>query len=239
MSGKLRRTAAAGLVLAATLSACQTSNDAAPSAPNAPVNVVTDPQAARLHGTLLDPPLPRPTQILRDTSGQPFSLANRPETELTVLFFGYTHCPDVCPTTMADLAVARSELPARLRNHVTVVFVTEDPKRDTPGSLRRWLDGFDPAFLGLAGGSQATKTMLDQLYLPPTRRLPNPEDPVQHPDDDHPQHHHGDYGVEHAGIVYAFGPGNRTVIYSGGITPDQYAADFTRLLDDTVPSSGP
>lgn len=197
-----------------------------------PPIAVSDTSAAPLHGTRVDPPLPRPRQVLRDTSGERFSIADRPEDELSVLFFGYTHCPDVCPTTMADLATARSQLPASLRDRVTVIFVTEDPQRDNPGALRRWLDRFDRSFVGLRGGNAATEAMLEQLYLPPTQQVAKPTDPVEHPDNGAPHHRHGNYGVEHAGVVYAFGPDDHTVIYTGGTKPSEYAADFTRLLND-------
>jgi len=183
-----------------------------------------------LNGTVVDPPLPRPEQDLRDTRGRRFSLDHRPEDELTLLFFGYTHCPDLCPTTMADLAAARGQLHGTLQEKVTVVFVSEDPERDTPRALRKWLKGFDPSFVGLRGGNQQTETMLKELYLPETVRVESPEDPVEHPDDGGHHHEHGDYGVDHAGVVYAFAPGDVTVIYTGGTTPIEYAADFQTLL---------
>ncbi len=229
----IRRVAVtAALLLSMAVSACSNTGAAPPATAPADGRAVVHQEAGRsqLHGTLVEPALSRPTQVLRDTHGQPFSIADRPEDELTVLFFGYTHCPDVCPTTMADLAAARSHVPAPLQDKVTVGFVTEDPQRDTPAALRRWLDGFDPSFIGLIGGNQATRAMLEQLYLPQTKRLSQPEEKVEHPDTGAPHHHHGDYGVEHAGVVYAFGPGNSTVIYSGGTTPSEYAADFTQLL---------
>jgi protein SCO1/2 len=197
-----------------------------------PPAIVRELSPRTLHGTLLDPPMARPTQALRDTSGESFSLADRPEGELTVLFFGYTHCPDVCPTTMADLAAARARLPLELRDRVRVVFVTEDPRRDTDAALRRWLDRIDPSFVGLRGGNEATAAMLKQLYLPATQLAPNPEKPVEHPhSDDERQHAHGKYGIEHSGVVYAFAPEGRAVIYTGGTTPGEYAEDFARLLD--------
>ncbi|MDQ3700314.1 MAG: hypothetical protein M3442_05270, partial [Chloroflexota bacterium] len=89
---------------------------------------------------------------------------------------------------------------------------------------------FDPSFVGLRGGNKKTEAMLEALYLPETARVENPENPVEHPDDAGDHHEHGDYGVEHAGVVYAFAPGDVTVIYPGGTTPSQYAADFTTLL---------
>jgi protein SCO1/2 len=223
----------AGLALA--LTACGTSTggtaDSSTGADAGPPVVMEQQGAtAELNGTVVDPPLPRPQQDLRDTRGRRFSLDHRPADELTVLFFGYTHCPDVCPTTMADLAAARGQLPEALREDATVVFVSEDPERDTPRTLRRWLDGFDPSFVGLRGGNRQTEAMLNELYLPETVRVEDPENPVRHPDDGGDHHEHGDYGVEHAGVVYAFAPGDVTVVYSGGTTPSQYAADFRKLL---------
>jgi protein SCO1/2 len=116
-----------------------------------------------LHGTVLDPPLAPPTQTLRDTAGRAFSVAASSREQLTLLFFGYTHCPDVCPTTVRDLAEARGRLPSDLRDRVTVVVVTEDPERDKPAALRRWLDRFDPTFVGLIGGNVTSAAMLKQL----------------------------------------------------------------------------
>ncbi len=189
---------------------------------------IIEEEPSAYHGTLLDPPAPRPDLTLRDTSGQPFTFDERPKGEVTVVFFGYTHCPDVCPTTMADLAAARRQLPADIRERVTVAFVTEDPDRDTPVVLRDWLDGFDPDFVGLRGGNADTKRVLEELYLRESKRIPTPRAAVVHPEDGH--EHPGDYGLEHASIVYAFGPGG-TVVYSGGISPSQYAQDLARLAN--------
>lgn len=202
-------------------------------------------------GTLLDD-VPRPAMTLRTTTGRRFDLQGRPASEATVLFFGYTHCPDVCPTTMADLGVAYRQLPGAARRDVTVVFVTEDPRRDTPGVLRRWLEGFDPRFVGLIGGGERTRTILHQLYVPASRINPDPLPAVEHP----PGHQHDakvgpprgkddhgrrgelgggdglgdDYAVDHSGVVYVFGPDDQTLLYTGGETPSDYAADLTRLV---------
>ena len=222
--------------LALTVTACAAGADGADTSAGGsggeagPSVVMGQKTASNLNGTVVDPPLPRPEQELRDTRGRPFSVGDRPAGELTVLFFGYTHCSDVCPTTMADLAAARSPLPADLREDVTVVFVSEDPERDTPRTLRTWLDGFDTSFVGLRGGNKKTEAMLEAIYLPKTLLVESPEDPVHHPNDGGDHHEHGDYGVEHAGIVYAFGPDDVTVVYTGGTTPSEYAADFTTLL---------
>ncbi|MDP9428650.1 MAG: SCO family protein [Actinomycetota bacterium] len=186
------------------------------------------------HGTLMEPARPRPELTLPATTGEPFDLGNRAADEVTLLFFGYTHCPDLCPTTMADLALARDGLDPEVRDRVQVVFVTEDPARDTPQSLREWLDRFDPAFTGLVGGNEATAAALAGLYLPESAQVADPSTAVVHPHDEEAghggeAHSHGDYAVDHAGIVYAWGPGGRSVIYTGGTTPEQYTEDLTRL----------
>ena len=180
-------------------------------------------------GTLLDG-VPRPALTLSTTTGARFDLRDRPDTAATVVFFGYTHCPDVCPTTMADLAVAYRQLPDAVRRDVTVVFVTEDPRRDTPAVLRRWLDGFDPAFVGLTGGGSRTRSVLQQLHVPATEIDRDPRSPVRHPPGHRHSGHGGDYAVGHSGVVYVFGPDDRTLIYTGGETPADYADDLTRLV---------
>lgn len=180
-------------------------------------------------GTIVDE-IERPDLDLRSTTGTTFDLQDRPLDEATVVFFGYTHCPDVCPTTMADLAIAYRALPPTARQEVTVVFVTEDPRRDTPSVLHRWLANFDRDFVGLMGGGDRTRAALRQLYLPATRIEPDP-----HNSDDHPADHHnhssggGDYIVGHSGIVYVFGPDDRTLIYTGGESAGDYAVDLEEL----------
>ena len=248
--------------VSAALLAVACSAPGAPSAPDRNAEVATTNPSGHVEvsspdtgyvGTLLDN-LPRPAVRLRTTTGRWFDLQARPATEATVVFFGYTHCPDVCPTTMADLAVAYRQLAPSARRDVTVVFVTEDPRRDTPDVLRRWLGGFDPRFVGLMGGGQRTRTVLQQLYAPVSHINPHPSPAIKHP----PGHHHGDeadstrseggsgnghhddhggegalgddYGVDHSGAIYVFGPGGQTLLYTGGETPSDYAADLTRLV---------
>ena len=192
------------------------------------------------HGTVMPQAQPRPDLTLPTTGGDVFHLGDRPEDEVTLLFFGYTHCPDLCPTTMADLALARDMLPPEIRDRVQVVFVTEDPARDTPAALREWLDRFDPEFTGLIGGNDDTAAALRELYLPESAQVADPSTAIVHPHEDgehaaeHHEHDgdghsHGDYGVDHAGAVYAWGPDGRSVVYTGGTTAEQYAEDLTRL----------
>lgn len=187
---------------------------------------VTRPSSG-LSGTDIGDVIARPVLALPDTDGRTFDLRQRPADELTAVFFGYTNCPDVCPTTMADLAAARRQLGGADRDHVRVVFVTEDPKTDTPAVLRRWLDRFDSTFVGLVGGDPRTEQALDALKAPRTEIVPaSPTAPAS----DAPTHVNGTgETVEHAGSVYVFKAG-KVVVYTGGTTSAQYAADFHQLL---------
>lgn len=110
-----------------------------------------DPAADDFAGTTLDNPLPAPAVELTDTDGEPYSLAADTDKRLTLVFFGYSHCPDICQTVMAALAGAMNRLDDDDRDQVDVVFVTTDPARDTSSALRTYLDRFDPAFIGLTG----------------------------------------------------------------------------------------
>ncbi|WP_171058042.1 SCO family protein [Modestobacter altitudinis] len=199
------------------LTACST------PAVDAPVsNVISAQTEDGYAGTLLsDPAVRRPALVLTDTEGQPYDLQAGAE-GVTALFFGYTRCPDVCPTTMADLTAAVRDLPSADQERVTVAFVTEDPDVDTPAVVREWLDHFDEDVVGLIGGGGLTDQVLDQLHLPRT------EGHVDAPD----AAPHDDGSLEHSGVVYLFGPGDEeVVVHSGGTTVAQYTSDMRRLLD--------
>ena len=171
----------------------------------------------RLQGTLVEPPIARPSQILSDTKGRPFSFRDRPNDELTVLFFGYTRCPDFCPTTAADLAQARREMPAGDARRIQTVFVTEDPRVDTPQVVQRWLRAFDPTFVGLIGGNAASASMLRSVYSQQTSTALRPRG--------------GDSRtVDHTSVVYGFGPGGISVIWTGAPTASMLKRDFRILL---------
>ncbi|MHB8488669.1 MAG: SCO family protein [Candidatus Dormibacteria bacterium] len=102
-------------------------------------------------GAPLNPPLSKPSFTLTDDHNIPYNFRAETEGEVTLLYFGYTHCPNLCPENMAMLAFALKDLPAIIRAKVVVVFVTTDPNRDTPSVLATWLDKFNPTFIGLTG----------------------------------------------------------------------------------------
>ena len=100
---------------------------------------------------------------LVDFDGKPRTLADF-RGKAVVLFFGYTHCPDVCPTTLADLAGVMNTL-GPLADRVQVLFVTVDPARDTAAVLRQYVPAFDPRFLGLYGDAAATAKAAKEFHI--------------------------------------------------------------------------
>jgi protein SCO1/2 len=130
------------LLVALLLAGCSSST---PELTAYPGGAVTPPPLSQ-QDTVYDPARPAPELKLTDQDGQPFDLTSLLGTPVFV-YFGYTHCPDICPTTLADLrtAVATAGLPAK------VVFVTVDPKRDTPAALKTYLDAYQAGFIGLTG----------------------------------------------------------------------------------------
>ncbi|CCG02019.1 SCO family protein [Blastococcus saxobsidens] len=116
-------------------------------------------------GLDLAEPYRRPSMTLTDTTGAPYDFKAATGGKPTLLFFGYTNCPDICPTTMADIAVALRGVEPELAEQVQVVFVTTDPATDTPEVLGEYLDRFDAdlptSFVGLTGDQAA----IDQAQL--------------------------------------------------------------------------
>jgi protein SCO1/2 len=110
-----------------------------------------DDEAPAFSGNTLEQPYQAPDVALTDTDGQPYSLAADTDRRLTLVFFGYSHCPDICQQVMAALAGAMNRLDDEDREQVDVVFVTTDPTRDTESALRAYLDRYDPSFIGLTG----------------------------------------------------------------------------------------
>jgi protein SCO1/2 len=155
-----------------------------------------------------------PDFTLTDQTGRPFTLS-RERGHVVVLFFGYTHCPDVCPTTLANLAIARSKLGEAGRN-VTVAFVTVDPKRDTPPVVRDFVALFDRSFVGLTGTSQ---------QLEPVYRAYH----VTHAVAAEPSSAAG-YNVSHTSLVYFIGRDGRLRGYGDWTDPPKTFEESLREL---------
>jgi protein SCO1/2 len=115
-------------------------------------------QAALKSGTF-DPPRAAPEFTLPASTGEEFRLASQ-RGKVVVLGFGFSHCPDVCPVTLAVLAQVRKQL-GELADQMQVVYVTVDPERDTPERLREYLMLFDRSFIGVAGAPEQLKKLRD------------------------------------------------------------------------------
>lgn len=166
-------------------------------------------------GRELDLPLARPDFVLTDTAGKPFDFRRDASAPVTLLYFGYTSCPDVCPTHMAAISRALDELPAAQADQVQVLFVSVDAVNDTPEQLRDYLASFGPGFVGLTGTADEVNAAMRSVGLPPTAISSTDEFPPKHPSD-----------------VLAYDDGQRAhVVYPFGTPPAAYAADLAKLVD--------
>ena len=134
----MKRVAAGALLVLAVLGA------ACNSSPPAPAFQLTDITGAEFAREVR----------LTDHNGRARTLAEF-KGKVVVVFFGFTHCPDVCPVTLGELAIVAREL-GKDAGRMQVLFVTVDPERDTPAVLAQYVPAFDPAFLGLYGDAEAT-----------------------------------------------------------------------------------
>jgi protein SCO1/2 len=171
-----------------------------------------------LRGRVLPGPLAKPDVVLTDTQGQPFDLRRETDGYLTLLFFGYTYCPDICPIHMATLGAVIGEMAPGMAQRIKVVFVTTDPARDTPERLGTWLANFDDGFIGLTGDTATINAAQQAVYMPPPQY--GPVDSA------------GAYLVGHAAAVVAFSPDNLArVLYPFGIRQADWAHDLPMLLE--------
>ncbi len=119
-------------------------------------------------GAMLPDPSAAPEIALTNQDGNPFRLSDQ-QGVITLLFFGYSYCPDVCPTTLTDLAAVRKRLGADAER-VRVVFITVDPARDTPARLTSYMRSFDPNFIALTGSDTELQTVYQAYSIIPIRR---------------------------------------------------------------------
>jgi protein SCO1/2 len=185
--------------------------------------VVNSPAATAFIGATFQPAKHLPDVTLTDTAGQPWNLQTRGRGLVTVTYFGYTKCPDACPTDMAAMAKAIGSLPAGQQKQIQVVFITVDLKRDTKPVIREWLDRFDkrvPKFVGLTGTeseiTQAAQRLGLQFKVTSTTA--------------------GLEEVEHSSQLTAFNKqGASNLVWLDPPTPSDIAHDLQLLLDGTSP----
>ncbi|AXK37458.1 SCO family protein [Streptomyces armeniacus] len=174
--------------------------------------------------TVLDQPFAKPDVTLTDTRGEKYHLAEETKKRPTLLYFGYTHCPDVCPLTMSNIAIAKSRLPQADQDRLRVVFITSDPERDTPERLRKWLRGQDPDFVGLTGSFDTIQKAARSVGVG-----------IVEPAKDKK----GNVVSAHGKSVLAFSPkdGKAHVIYGEEATVKDYTRDLPTLIKGKTPGT--
>ena len=133
---------------------------------------------------------------------------------VTVLLFGFTHCPDLCPTSLSNLAVVLDQL-GEDRDRVQIAFITVDPERDTPEVLRDYMSGFGPNFVGLTGEPVAIRKAAKTFNVFFQKiRLPG-----------------GDYTMDHSAVTYVVDPQARVrLMFTASRRPEDIAHDIRKLL---------
>ncbi|MCW2497114.1 SCO family protein [Jatrophihabitans sp.] len=149
----MKRLALAGVALVLALAGCSSSGHAS-SAKGSDLNDIS-PSTGKFAGIEFGQPQPRPSFTLTDTTGKTVNFGTATANTATLLYFGYTNCPDVCPETMADVGLALKSLPVATQQKVDVVFVSTDVKHDTAPIITKWLSNFSTDnhahFIGLRG----------------------------------------------------------------------------------------
>ena len=168
-------------------------------------------------GTVLQQDEPAPSlDGLRFASGEAVDLAAFDD-EVTLVFFGYTNCPDICPATLNSARVAVSELSPELQSRVNLLMVTVDPERDTPEDLQRYVQAFNPAFRAVTGPRDVldrAATLYGVYYA--AERVDTSDEP---------------YLVEHTTSLMGIGPdGALRVIWASDVNPKALTADLQQLL---------
>ncbi|HVK44965.1 MAG TPA: SCO family protein [Micropruina sp.] len=203
---RMARTVLAAL-LAVVLAAC-----AGPAANVRPVGSAT----AHTYGAVeLTEPYTMPPATFTDSEGQPFDLRTGTDKPVVIVFFGYTSCPDICKTTMSDLASALNRVTPETRAKVQVLLITVDPARDTPAVLRSYLARFDPSFIGLTAPLPQTEKVAAVMgvVIDGTTKTPD-----------------GGYDVTHSSQVIGFDSARKgRLVWTQGTSIGDFKDDFDRF----------
>jgi protein SCO1 len=174
------------------------------------------PPVALASGTILAPARPLADFSLIDNRGRSFGAANL-RGHWSLMFFGYTDCPDYCPTTLTMLAALEKQLrAAKTVAPPQVIFVSVDAKRDTPAQLNRFVPNFDPEFIGLTAASQPAIETLARKWGVAVN--------IQYAAN-------GNYIVDHSTAIFVIDPaGNLAAILTGPFTVEVLQSDFRRIV---------
>lgn len=170
-------------------------------------------------GLVVDPPKSIIDFTLETRNAQPVTLSSL-RGQWVWLSYGYTHCPDVCPTTLATLKRAKESLGTNAAQ-VRVVFVSVDPKRDTPDITQQYVEHFGPDFVGLSGSPTAVATAAQSFNV--TYEAKESDSAAG-------------YLVSHSAFVYLIDPQSRwRISYPFGVSAQEIAADLNYLLSESQP----
>jgi protein SCO1 len=199
----------AGVVVAAMAASCGSPSESEQG--GVEINGVHD---GAYRGAALPSSYRVPDVALSATDGKPFHLPGDLDTTATVLFFGYTHCPDICQLIMADITSAYLRLNAASQRQTRVLFVTTDPRRDTVPALRTYLARFDRSFVGLTGTLDDIKRAATALhvFVGDVKRLPT-----------------GGYDVAHGATVIGLRGERPVVAWTEGTPVNAMTSDISRL----------
>jgi protein SCO1/2 len=224
MRKKTYAVAALFAAAALTLTACGSGDS---DTGNAVAEVSTETGSDKA-ATVLDKPFEKPDLVLTDTHGKKYDLREATKGKPTLVYFGYTNCPDVCPLTMNNIAVAKKALAQdkqvsqAQKDSLRVVFVTTDPERDTSAALGKWLKGIDPDVVGLTGSFDTIQAGARTLGI-------SIEAPTKDKD--------GKVTSMHGTQVIAFSPktDGGYVLYGEDATVDDYTKDLPALIKGETP----
>jgi len=216
-----RRTRTAG-VLACVLTCLALSACGGGTPDNAVVSGLSVHDADGMNGAVLTSPYRWGAEELTDAEAQPFDTRAALEKPLTLVFFGYTKCPDICQAVMADITSALSRLDPGDAEQVDMWFVTTDPARDDPATLKSYLARFDPGFQGVTGPIADILALAKPVHVPIEKgeRLPS-----------------GGYDVTHGtAILGVMKDGSVPILWTEGTSAASLAADFHTILTSGIPT---
>lgn len=175
----------------------------------------SSPAAQLTSGTMLEPPRPLPSFSLLDHHGDPFT-HERLQDHWTFMFFGFANCPDVCPMTLrtlSQISESLSDLPQP--QQPAVVFVSVDPKRDTPESLAKYVQFFHSSFVGVTGAQAELDRFTREMGVPVAIT------PLEN----------GGYTVDHSGAIFLLDPnGALRALFSVPHSTEAIANDYRLVL---------
>ncbi len=188
---------------------------AACGSPAADVRPAGSAPAKTYGGAELTQPYTMPDATLTDSTGHSFALRTGSDKPVVVVFFGYTNCPDICKSTLSDLASALNRVSAETRGTIQVLLITTDPARDTPEVLKAYLARFDPTFIGLTASLDEIKKVAATMgvVIEGTTKTPD-----------------GGYEVTHSTQVIGFDAARKgRLVWTQGTAIGTYKDDFDRF----------